>query len=153
MWWALRYLDVDEWIYSVCDKSNDEGATTKVRLNGRKSNAFSVKVGVHHGSVLSPLLFIIVLEALSKKFMRGLPMELLNADDLVLIMHPCGVCRKGVASNSILCVGCLKWVHERCSGFSGKLKSDGDFHCRRCLGESMASFRQFRRKRLLLSPM
>ena len=34
-----------------------EDATTMVRLNGRDSNAFSVKVGVHQGSVLSPILF------------------------------------------------------------------------------------------------
>ena len=47
--------------------------------------------------------------------------------------HPCGVCRKGVGDNSILCVKCLKWVHKRCSGISGKLKSNVDFHCRRCM--------------------
>ena len=34
---------------------------------------------------MSPLLFIIVLEALSKKVRKGLPYELLYADDLVLI--------------------------------------------------------------------
>ena len=44
--------------------------------------AFNVKVGVHQGSVLSPLLFIIVLDALSRE---GLPMELFYADDLVLM--------------------------------------------------------------------
>ena len=44
-----------------------------------------VWVGVHQGSVLSPLLFIIVLEALSRTFRKGLPMELLYADDLVLM--------------------------------------------------------------------
>ena len=33
----------------------------KVRLNGRESQTFNVKVGVHQGLVLSPLLFIIVL--------------------------------------------------------------------------------------------
>ena len=42
-------------------------------------------MGVHQGSVLSPLLFIIVLEALSREFREGLPMELLYADDLVLM--------------------------------------------------------------------
>ena len=47
--------------------------------------------------------------------------------------HPCGVCRKGVESNSILCVECLRWVHKRCSGIKGKLKSNVDFCCRRCL--------------------
>ena len=50
---------------------------------GEKARPFSVRVGVHQGSVLSPLLFIIVLEALSREFREGLPMELLYADDLV----------------------------------------------------------------------
>ena len=76
VWWALKYLGVDEWIVSVM---------TKMRLNGRESKAFNVRVGVHQGSVLSPLLFIIVLEALSREFREGLPMELLYVDDLVLI--------------------------------------------------------------------
>ena len=40
---------------------------------------------MHQGSVLSSLLFIIVLEALSREFKEGLPMELLYADDLVLM--------------------------------------------------------------------
>ena len=34
-----------------------------------------MKVGVHRGSVLSPLLFIIVLEALSREFRAGVPWE------------------------------------------------------------------------------
>ena len=62
-----------------------EDATTEVRINGKSSRGFRVQVGVHQGSVLSPLLFIIVLEALSRKFRGGLPMELLYADDLVLM--------------------------------------------------------------------
>ena len=80
MWWALRKLGVDEWILSVI-KSMYEEATTSVR----ESKGFRVKVGVHQGSVLSPLLFVIVLEALSREFRTGLPMELLYADDLVLM--------------------------------------------------------------------
>ena len=42
-----------------------------------ESRAFNVKVRVHQGSVLSPLLFIIVLEALSREFKEGLLVELL----------------------------------------------------------------------------
>ena len=44
-----------------------------------------MKVGVHEGSVLSPLLFIIVLEALSREFRAGVPWEDLYVDDLVII--------------------------------------------------------------------
>ena len=36
-------------------------------------------------SVLSPLLFILVLEALSREFHTGVPWELLYADDLMVI--------------------------------------------------------------------
>ena len=53
-----------------------------------ESNAFSVRVEVHLGSVLSPLLFIVLLEALSREFSEfreGPSMELLYADDLALM--------------------------------------------------------------------
>jgi len=49
------------------------------------SNSFEVKVGMHQGSALSPLLFVIVMEALSTEFRVALPWELLYADDLVVI--------------------------------------------------------------------
>ena len=48
------------------------------------SEEFEVKVGTQ-GSVPSPLLFIIVLEALSREFRSGVPWEDLYADDLVII--------------------------------------------------------------------
>ena len=38
-------------------------ARSRVRVGEGYSEEFEVKVGVHQGSVLSPLLFIIVLEA------------------------------------------------------------------------------------------
>ena len=44
-----------------------------------------MKVGVYLGSVLSPLLFIIVLEALSREFRIRGPWEDLYANDLVII--------------------------------------------------------------------
>jgi len=36
---------------------------------------------------------------------------------------PCGVCKKGVGNNSILCHGCKKWIHKRCSGVKGSLRN------------------------------
>ena len=84
LWWALRSLGVEEWAVRAiqCMYTN---ARSRVRVNGQYSEEFEVKVGVHQGSVLSPLLFILVLEALSRDFRTGVPWELLYADDLVIM--------------------------------------------------------------------
>ena len=44
-----------------------------------------VQVGLHQGSVLSPLLFIIVLEALSREITSGCPEVLFHAEDLEFV--------------------------------------------------------------------
>ena len=49
------------------------------------SEEFEVKVRVHQDSVLSRLLFIIVLEALPREFCSGVPWEDLYTSDLVVI--------------------------------------------------------------------
>ena len=56
---------------------------SSVRVGDGYSEEFGVGVGVHQGSNLSPLLFIIVLEALSREFRTGCPWELLYVDDLM----------------------------------------------------------------------
>jgi len=47
------------------------------------------------------------------------------------VRWPCGVCTKGVGSNSIQCSSCQKWVHKKCSGIMGSMskvaKSFGSF--------------------------
>ena len=58
---------------------------SRMRVGSEYSDEFEIGVGVHQGSVLSPLLFIIVLEALSRDFRVGMPWELFFADDLVII--------------------------------------------------------------------
>jgi len=48
-----------------------EGARTVVRTTEGDSKAFNVKVGLHQGSVLSPLLFVIVMvQALKRQNAR-----------------------------------------------------------------------------------
>jgi len=156
------------------------GAKTVVRTVYGNSKGFEVKVGMHQGSALSPLLFLIVMEAISREFRVALPWKLLYADDLAVIAEteeeriktlnkwkdntetkgmrvnmnktkvmisgerqmvrqkdvrwPCGVCRKGVSSNSIQCSSCQKWVHKKCSGIKGSMsKVAKSFICRGCL--------------------
>ena len=82
--WALRKVGLEEWIIRVV-KTMYENAKSTANINGTLDDPFPVRDGVHEGSVLSPLLFIIVLEALSREFRRGLPWELLYADDLLLM--------------------------------------------------------------------
>ena len=53
-----------------------------------------MNVGVHQGSVLSPLLFIIVMEAVTHSVREGLPWKMLYADDLVRIQKCEGVERR-----------------------------------------------------------
>jgi len=74
VYWWLRSLGVNEWLVSVV-QSMYEDATTVMRVNGRDNKALGVSISVHLGSVLSPLLFITVLDALSREFREDLPME------------------------------------------------------------------------------
>ena len=196
LWWALRQSGVEEWLINIIiDMYKD--VTTAVLVNGEVSESFEVKVGVHQGSVLSPRLFIIVLDALSRSFRTGLPWELFYADDLILMAEtrtalldkiekwkagledrglrvntsktkvmvsrkssgqsdvghskwPCGVCRKGVGRNSILCTSCNKWIHKECSKVKGKLTTNANFQCDACLGKVVAVVKESNEDKFVL---
>ena len=60
-----------------------KGCKTAASADGELPSSFSVKVGVHQGSALSPLLFILVMDVLTD-VRDGSLMELVYADDLVL---------------------------------------------------------------------
>jgi len=82
--WAMCKLGVEEWLVLTV-MSMYTGEKSVVRTVYCNSSDFEVKVGMHQGSALSPLLFVIVMEAISREFRVALPWDLLYADDLVVI--------------------------------------------------------------------
>ena len=83
LWWALRVVGVPEWLVKVV-QAMYVGVKSRTRGKSSFGEEFEDKVGVLQGSVLSPLLFIIAAEALSREFSVGCPWEMLYADDLVI---------------------------------------------------------------------
>ena len=75
---------VPEWIVRVIQVMY-QNARSQVRVNNLLSDVFDVQVGAHQGSVLVPLLVIIVLEALPQESHTCCPYELLYAGDFVLL--------------------------------------------------------------------
>ena len=87
IWWAMRKLGIDKWLVRLV-QSMYMDVRSRVRVGDVYSEEFGVGVGVHQGSILSPLLFIIVLEALSREFRTDCPWELLYADNLMISAEP-----------------------------------------------------------------
>jgi len=77
-------LGVEEWLASAV-MSMYTGAKTVIRTVCGNSSGFEVQIGMHQGSALSPLLFVIVMEAISREYRVALRWELLYAGDLVVI--------------------------------------------------------------------
>ena len=62
-----------------------KGIRTKVKVGTHLSEEFEVNVGVHQGSVLSPLLFAVMIDVVTNELKEGMFQEKLYANDLVLI--------------------------------------------------------------------
>jgi len=65
-------VNAKEWLVSAV-MSMYTVAKTVVRTVHGNSNGFEVKVSMYQGSALSPLPFLIVMEALSREFRVALP--------------------------------------------------------------------------------
>ena len=59
----------------------NEGAKTRVRVESELSEEFEVIVGMHQGSVLSPFLFAVVIDAVTEFSREGALSELLYTDE------------------------------------------------------------------------
>lgn len=93
LWWALTKKDVSR-KYIDLIKDMYEGASTCVRTNVGKTEEFPITIGVHQGSALSPFLFAIVMDELTKSIQDDVPRCMMFADDIVLVDET----RQGVES-------------------------------------------------------
>jgi hypothetical protein len=65
MWRILKSYGIPGKVVSII-KSLYEGSECKVRHGGTESNKFTVKSGVQQGCILSPFLFLIVMDFVMK---------------------------------------------------------------------------------------
>ena len=61
------------------------GTKSRVKTRCGRTEYFEVKVGLHQGSALSPLLFKVIMDVLTEEARTKPPWAMLFADDLVLV--------------------------------------------------------------------
>ena len=71
--------------YVRCVQEMYKKCRTEVRCAAGRTEAFNVKVGLHQGSALSPLLFAVVMDVLTDEVRRETPWNMMFEDDIVLL--------------------------------------------------------------------
>ena len=83
LWYCMRKSGMSEkYVRMVQDMYKD--SVTAVRCATGMTEAFKVKVGLHQGSALSPLLFAIVIDRLTDEVREPAPWTMIYADDIVI---------------------------------------------------------------------
>ena len=84
LWWILmkkgvliKYIDIIRDMY--------DGVVANVRTYRGITSDFSITIGLHQRSALSPFLFVIVMDELTRAIQDELPWCMLFADDIVLV--------------------------------------------------------------------
>ena len=84
LWWILEKKKVSlKYVEAIKDMY--DGVTTCVKACDGTSSYFPITVGLHQGSALSPYLFALIMDELTKDIQEEVPWCMLFADDIVLI--------------------------------------------------------------------
>jgi hypothetical protein len=84
MWWALQKHKVST-KYITLIKDMYDNVVTSVQTSDRDTNDFSINIGLHQGSALSPYLFALVMDEVTRDIQDDIPWCMLFADDVVLV--------------------------------------------------------------------
>jgi hypothetical protein len=80
MWWALQMHKVSiKYITLIKDMYDN------VVISDEDTNDFLINIGLHQGSALSPYLFALVIDEVTRDIQCGLPWCMLFADVVVLV--------------------------------------------------------------------
>ena len=83
IWWCLRKKGVpEEYVQIVQDMYRS--CKTQVVTQKGETEYFPIEVGLHQGSALSPLLFIIIMDVQTENIEKDPPWAMMFAEDLVL---------------------------------------------------------------------
>jgi Reverse transcriptase (RNA-dependent DNA polymerase) len=130
MWWALKRKLVPT-KYVTLIKNMYTNVVTCVRVCDGESDTFSIKIELHQGSTLSPYIFTLVMDEITKDIQGEIPWCMLFADDVVLIDESrIGINQKlelwrQTLESKDFRLSMTKTEYMRCQ-FSGENSDDGD---------------------------
>jgi len=130
MWWALDKHKVPT-KYVGLIKDMYTKVVTSVRTKDGDTNDFPIRIGLHQGSALSPYLFALVIDEVTRDIQEDVPWCMLFADDVVLVDESqAGVNRKlelwrETLESKGFRLSRTKTEYMRCN-FSSTTQEDGD---------------------------
>jgi hypothetical protein len=84
MWWALQKHEVSL-KYITLIKDMYDNVVTSIRISNGDTSDFPINIRLHQGSPLSPYLFALVMDEVTRDIQGGIHWCMLFADDVVLV--------------------------------------------------------------------
>jgi hypothetical protein len=84
MWWALQKHKVLTKCITLI-KDMYDNVVTSVRTSDGDTNDFPINIRPHQGLALSPYLFALVMDEVTRDIQGGIPWCILFADDVILV--------------------------------------------------------------------
>jgi hypothetical protein len=130
MWWALQKHKVLT-KYIILIKDMYDNVVTSVRISDGDTNDFPINIRLHQGSALSPYLFALMMDEITRDIQGGIPWCMLFVDDVVLVDESrTGVDQKLKLWRRILEVKCFRLSRSKIEyikcDFSATTQEEGD---------------------------